>query len=409
MNQKHCQLELPISLGTLPYMAPERIRFFLGEAAAGDPAPTDVYSLGAVLFEALTGRVPFPPAELDDPVAGARDQLQRLAGAVPDIAAINPEVPRALARVVVQCLAADPRHRPSAAALERALDRYLQRRQRRVRALLACASVVAAVLTAGALSLGTPVPATMPAPQPAVTTIQPFVPTPDNLFRRGGDYLRAGDVASATKDFGDAHRIRPDGPSTAFLAYCHSQVSNHKAAATLYGEAIEKHNYRHAWVHCNRAYSLIRCGSDQDLRLAIDEADAALAVEPKLRAARLNRAYARFNSGFDAKTRLHANPEACIADLDGVMAEGPYRADLYYKAALMLTAGAAGREDRLARAVTYLREAVRLGRDSHSLAIDRVFKGHLARRKDFEQVAQLPPAERPEQLTNLHVVDPTGR
>src|SRR5439155_22257709 len=45
--------------GTLPYMSPEQMRSFRGDRESLD-ARTDLYSLGVVLFELLTGALPFP-------------------------------------------------------------------------------------------------------------------------------------------------------------------------------------------------------------------------------------------------------------------------------------------------------------------------------------------------------------
>src|SRR5207253_8539627 len=46
--------------GTLPYMSPEELAAFQGGLASNVDARTDIYSLGLILFELLTGRAAFP-------------------------------------------------------------------------------------------------------------------------------------------------------------------------------------------------------------------------------------------------------------------------------------------------------------------------------------------------------------
>jgi serine/threonine protein kinase len=84
--------------GTLPYMAPEQLDDRLGRA----DHRADIYALGVVLFELLTGRRPFHAASPLD----LREQI--LAGDVPPPRSIEPGVPEALERSCVRCLARSP-------------------------------------------------------------------------------------------------------------------------------------------------------------------------------------------------------------------------------------------------------------------------------------------------------------
>jgi len=407
--------------GTIPYMAPERLRLLLGEkegAESGPTAPTDLYSLGAVLFEMLTGCLPYKPGAYFDPKDVVRDLLRRQSRATPDLTPHAAQVPTPLMRLLARCLSVDPRTRPSARSLTQQLRRYLDRRARRKRFLFGAtgllgAGVLAWQVAAGPVAVdhtvdppaaGTFTPNPQPQPQPLAVHSKPS--TPDEFFQRGVESLRQNDTAAALKDFDDARRAKPDGRNTAFLAYCHAKSGNHKVAIVLYQEAARDYGYKKAWVHCNRAYSLIRCGSAEQLRQAIDEATAALGLEPTLRAARLNRAYARFLLNLNPQTQSLWNPDDCLVDLEVVMTEGPYTADLCYKAALMLAAASVGREERAARAVNCLRDAVRLGRNPQLLAQEPVFRTHLTGREDFTDVTKLPPAKSPVPGPNPHLVDP---
>ena len=103
-----------VPMGSPPYMAPEQVSGNLSAHGIG----TDVWGLGVILYEMLTGRKPFTGAD--------RDQLfnQICTATPPPPSAFNREVPPALDAICLKCLAKDPRDRwPRADELAAALEK----------------------------------------------------------------------------------------------------------------------------------------------------------------------------------------------------------------------------------------------------------------------------------------------
>ncbi len=104
-------------LGTPSYMAPEQAT---GSRARLGPA-TDVYGLGAIFYELLTGRPPFRSSTIMETVV----QVMERDPAPPR--ELRPEIPRELESICLKCLEKAPKDRyPSGEALAQELDNYLQ-------------------------------------------------------------------------------------------------------------------------------------------------------------------------------------------------------------------------------------------------------------------------------------------
>jgi serine/threonine protein kinase len=91
-------------LGTAAYLAPEQA---LGEEVT---AAADIYSLGCVLYELLTGRTPYVFETLPELVVKHREE------AISPLQKLRPEVPGQLETAVMHALARNPEYRPASAA-----------------------------------------------------------------------------------------------------------------------------------------------------------------------------------------------------------------------------------------------------------------------------------------------------
>ena len=218
------QTRLGFAVGTPSYMAPEQLR---SEDVDGR---TDLYAVGLVLYELLTGEAPF--------VADSDHALmhQQLTAPVPLVSARVPEVPRALEVVIARATAKEPARRYADAAAfrdalyavatgerPRVLDRLVPVRWRarmpsssvrdrlatgrwRERAPLAAALAVVLALAAWALQPPAPRPP-LPQPDAPPTTIT------ERTARTGDSAEAARLVVSGRREDAQSLRYAPTTPT----------------------------------------------------------------------------------------------------------------------------------------------------------------------------------------------------
>ena len=91
------------ALGSVHYISPEQAKGSFTDSRS------DIYSLGVVMFEMMTGR---PPYEGDSPVAVA---IQHINGGAPRPTSLNPNIPVGMEQIIMKAMALEPKDRYSSA------------------------------------------------------------------------------------------------------------------------------------------------------------------------------------------------------------------------------------------------------------------------------------------------------
>ncbi len=161
-------------VGTVFYMSPEQVR--------GEPvdARSDIYSFGIILFELLTGRVPFKD-ESDFSI-----MIHHVQTPAPPPTQLLPDVPSDLEDIVMACLAKNPAERfQSAAAVDAAFEFFAeQQRAMGQSELYSRRTLIAWLAEAGQPRAAAPAPDRVAIVLPPPPTPPPYVPPPALLAPR---------------------------------------------------------------------------------------------------------------------------------------------------------------------------------------------------------------------------------
>jgi serine/threonine protein kinase/Flp pilus assembly protein TadD len=356
--------------GTLIYMAPEMLRAIANKNA--DPClldgRSDLYSLGIILYEMLSGEHPFEEVFWGKSAEENRQRLAELQKtALRPLRDANPQVDKKVAGVVDRCLAYEPGERfQSAAELARALRGCLSRPQRWRRRLArhpyaVLAAGLAAVVLAAAIAVFFAVREPYPERQ-LKAGLRAFeqgqyseaidhlslslaeAESPEAYLARGRAYLKAGKHNAAEDDFKLADKLRPTGQTQAALGYCYSVMGKDELAVFCYKGAI-KRGFESAVAFNNLGFSLMCQGTDEE---AASYFQKAINTDPRLQIANYNRAAlelkkACHNTDLMTEQRLKESRDA----IDSALELGPATAiGFIHRDAARLYVLAAGVEPR---------------------------------------------------------------
>jgi len=283
--------------GTPHYMAPEQ--------AAGDVTNigerSDIFALGVILFETLTGRVPFSGSAHQVMAKVQREPL-------PPMREFRKGVPKGLERIVERATARKPDDRyPSMTAFADALDDYLRvskPRPKRSKELLFWAVAVPAMLSLAFVMVSCCIGMLLPAVQkmraPGQVVQRTDLPKTDReskwkadaSYREGMDLLSRGADAEAVAKFDEAIRLDPPA----------------KVARSL------------------RAVTLEKMGLYAE---AIEDLDVLVKLEPK------DPAHYRFRGSLRAKMKDLWQIEKAESDYGAAIALQPENASLYVQRAIV--------------------------------------------------------------------------
>jgi serine/threonine protein kinase len=418
--------------GTFQYMAPEQIRAWMGGAriSVEEGGQADLYSLGVILYELLTGQhlLAGSPRDLKD-VELAQWVLERQKQGFRPVRELNPAVPRRIARLLHRCLSPDPNARPAGAA---ALAAELRRHRRRLlQPMLMAAGCVLLLLGA---ALATTAAVTPPPIRPAVHRAaaeehlmeawqllkdgQPdeaeeqlqqadhsFAQAIDAHVHQGRgkhgpwqDYASRGRVKMLLGQLGEEHDTDFTEAQTLFLeadrllsglpadeqppkaqaavvwaclSYCYSRKGQHPVAV-VYGEKALKASFRPSALLNNLGFGCL-------IRKDFDQAESylaeALGRDPKLLPALRNKTLLALERCLwrQQAGEWESVPPWVVHELDHAIPErlkhgSSEPASLYMKAASV----SVGRGDTQ-QARKYLSEAFRLGARLKELQSDPIF------------------------------------
>lgn len=360
--------------GTLPYMPPEQVfaTFFVDSEMMTDDPRSDIYSVGVILYQMLTNRLPFAAANPTNPNDVQNYLFAQTAGAE-DVRRLNPAIPARLAELIAECLDTTIKCRPPSADVLAARLRSLLPAPRvptnasipvRTRPWLALGAT-ATLVVAGAAFVSLAGTRSGPfAPVPATSSSEITRPPPpsfEDLLEEARQLCAQGLFSEAEQRLTEAQQLNPQESLREYFAYCAYEQGNVDRTILLLRQEQESRQTSAADLLNNLADCAFRKGNERDRSVALALLDSALEACPEHKQALLNRALCNVrisNVPVDTDGGIALLKKA-IKQYHSVPPALRFEAVHLYAAAIQRRQGS--RDELVAEMKEHLHELVRLG------------------------------------------------
>jgi tetratricopeptide (TPR) repeat protein len=379
--------------GTLPYMAPEQINGMLDRPVQLLDARADIFSMGVILYEMLTGTLPFGPVSknLSLERAGSLRLEQQIRGA--DLLMMQQlGVDREVVALVGRCLAFDPADRFQDAAAAAAAIRHTLRpaarakrwvRTHRLRTAMAAVLLAAVVGCGGGwLALKEPyyksrflegvaayqrgeMDQAQAAFEEARVANPEFNPALAGLARA---LQSTRQFQSASDAYQQLYERTREPQYLASMAYCMNLAGNNRDAVLHYKKAVAE-GYSNEVVLTNLGFTQLQQGAVETAR---EQVNAALQIQPKYWRALHTRAMLELQWANRQTAKMRKTPDTAVDDMQAAIRYAPGYGSMHFAAAMICCMS--GKTDRWSQALDHLEQAVALGFDPKRISHTAVFE-----------------------------------